>query len=355
MPDFTWMAAEEELTAAALTVRAQTVEPSDRGRLLWDAFMPRRNVDQTKLSSLTTREVRITTDRREWNQRGRYINLVTPPRKELEWIPIEGYFKLEEKEINDLLNEVRGNQALFRSIIGARIPERTDMLALANYRRLELDVFEAWTKGQITSMNPQTGVTYTVDYGFDANRYQTATTAWNDPTVNAYAEFMAWWEDAYEALGGGLAGVMLRQATRNAIVADAPQPMAGALPDLRPTLTQTVQRIQDETGRPFQFFINENTVEVYTDAGIAREKVKVWPEHILAIVPQGFAVGSTAFAPVARAYDLSSQTPDAGIDVRGITVYHEIGNAGRELTIEGQFNPMPDPDEQRLWVMDAGV
>lgn len=354
MPDFTWMAAEEELTPAALTVRAQTVDPTDRGQLLWGSFMPRRNVDMTKLASLTTQNVRISADRREWNQRGRYVNLVTPPRKEIEWIPIEAYFRLEEKEINDLLNEVRGNQELFRRVIGARIPDRTDMLAMANYRRLELDVFEAWALGQITSMNPQTGQTFVVDYGFDANRYQVAATAWNDGTVNAYEEFLAWLQSAYETIGP-VEGAMMRLATRNAIVADAPNPMPGAGADLSPTVSQVEQRIQDETGRPFRFLINENTVDTYTDAGIARQTVKVWPAQKVAAVPSGFNVGSTAFAPVARAYDISAQTPDAGIDIRGITVFHEPHNLGRGLTVEGQFNPMPDPDEGRLYVIDAGV
>jgi len=354
MPDFTWMAAAEELTPAALTVRAQTVDPTDQGRLLWDIFMPRRNVDMTKLSSLTTQDVRIVTDRREWNTRGRLINLVTPPTRELEWIPIEGYFKLEEKEINDLLNEVRGNQALFRNIIAARIPDRTDMLAIANYRRLELDVMSAWANGTITYMNPQTGLTTTVDYGFDATRYQTAATAWDDAGLNAYDEFLAWLQDAFAACGPQ-AGAMMRLSTRNVIVADAPNPMAGAIAGLTPTVTQVEQRIQDELGRPFRFFINENTVEPYTDGGIARSSVNVWPEQMVAAVPAGNVVGSTAFAPVVRAWDLSSQVPQAGIDVRGITIYHEIGNGGRELTVEGQFNPMPDPNEQVLFVIDAGV
>lgn len=353
MPDFTWMGAEEELSAAALTVRAQTVDPTDQGRLLWDGFMPRRNVDQTKISSLTNQNVRITADRREWNQRGRYINLVTPPRREIEWIPIEAYFRLEEKEINDLMNEVRGNQALFRQIIGVRIPERTDILAMANWRRLELDVFEAWALGQITSMNPQTGQTFVVDYGFDASRYQVAGTAW-DVATNAYEEFMAWWADAFTTLGP-LAGVMLRQATRDAIVADAPNPVPGVGADLRPTLTQVEQRIRDETGRPFQFFVNENTVDTFTDAGVTRQQTKVWPARMVAAVPAGFQVGTTAFAPVVRAYDISAQAPDAGVDVRGITVFHDVGGAGRDLTVEGQFNPMPDPFEERIYVIDAGV
>jgi len=354
MPDFTWLAAEEALTPTALTVRAQTIDPTDQGRLLWDIFMPRRDVDQTKLASLSTQDVRISSDRREWNARGRYIPLLTPPTAELEWVPIEGYFKLEEKEINDLMNEVRGNQALFRSIVGARIPQRTDALAMANYRRLELDCMRAWANGEIISMNPQTGETFTVSYGFSGSRYTTAGTAWDDGGVNAYNLFLIWLQSAYEACGP-LNGAMMRLATRNAIVADAPNAMAGAISGLLPTVAATELRIQDETGRPFRFFINENTLDTFDDGGIDRSTVKVWPAQKVAAVPAGNAVGSTAFAPVIRAYDISAQTPEAGIDVRGITVYHDIAGTGRELTVEGQFNPMPDPDEQKLFVIDAGV
>ncbi len=354
MADFTWMEAEEQLSPTALTVRAQTIDPTDQGLLLWNIFMPRRDVDQTKLASLSTQDVRITSDRREWNQRGRFIPLVTPPRSELEWVPIEGYFNIEEKEINDLTNEVRGNAALFRDIIGSRIPARTDALAMANWRRLELDVMSAWANGTITSMNPQSGTTQIVDYGFDTDRYLTAGTAWDDGGVNAYDLFLAWLEDAYENVGP-MAGAMMRLATRNAINTDAPNAMPGAITGLTPTIAATEARIQDELGRPFRFFINENTVETFDDGGTAKTTVKVWPAQMVAAVPANHQVGTTAFAPVVRAYDISNQTPAAGIDVRGITIFHDVAGMGRELTIEGQFNPMPDPDEQKLYVIDAGV
>lgn len=352
--DFTWMAEELELTPIALTVRAQTIDPTDNGRLLWDGFMPRRDVDQTKLASISNLNVRITADRREWNQRGRYVPLITPERRELEWVPIESYFKLEEKELNDILNEVRGNQALFRQIIGARIPDRTTALAMANWRRVELDVFSAWALGTVTAMNPQTGLTYTVNYGFPAGRYQTAGTAWNNGAVNAYNEFLAWLQDAIESVGP-IQGAMMRLATRNAIQADAPNPMPGAITGLVPTINQIEQRIQDELGSPFRFYLNESSVETFTDGGIARTATKVWAAQRVAAVPAGNVVGNTAFAPVTRAYDISRQSPGAGVDVRGVTVYHEIGNGGRELTVEAQINPMPDPDEQKMFVIDAGV
>lgn len=354
MADFTWLAAEEDLSPTALTVRAQTVDPTDQGRLLWDGFMPRRDVETTKIASLSTLDIRLSADRREWNQRGRFIPLDTPPRKELEWVPIESYFTIEEKEINDLQQRVVGNQALFREIIQSRIPARTEMLAAANWRRLELDVFSAWATGAITSQDPQTGSTQVVDYGFEAARYTTAATAWDDGGENAYDLLLTWLETAIAAVGP-IEGVMLRLATRNAIQVDAPNPMPGAATGLKVMLPVLEQRIQDELGSPFRFFTNENTIQTFDNGGTARSTVKVWPAQTVAVVPAGLIVGNTAFAPVTRAFDISAQTPDAGIDVRGVTVYHEAGNAGRELTVEAQINPMPDPDEQKMYVIDAGV
>lgn len=356
MPDFTWIAEQERLTAAALTVRAQVISPNDNGKLLWDTIMPRVNVDATKLSSLRAVNVRITADRREWNQRGRLINLITPPKREMEWIPVESYFTLEEKEINDLLNEVRGNQALFRDVIGVRIPARTDALINANYRRIELDVFSAWANGNIVVMDPQTGTTYTVSYGFDTARYLTAGTAWDNVGVNAYNELMNFLANATELMGAAPAGVMLRSATRRAIQVDAPNAAPAAITaNITPTIRQIEERIQDETGNPFRFFVNERTVETFVDGGITRATTKVWPQHKVAAIPAGGTIGNTAFAPVSRAYDLTSQVPDAGIDVRGMTVYHSEAGMGREFTVEAQCNPMPDPDEQNLYVIDAGV
>ena len=349
MPDFTWMEAQEELTSAALTVRAQQVDPYDEGRLLWGTFMPRVDVDTTKVSSLTTLNFRPSADRREWNQRGRYINLITPPSREIEWTPIESYFRLEEKEINDLMLEVRGNAALFQQLISVRIPARTDILALAAYRRLELEVFRAWTTGTFSWRNPQDGRQYDVSYLFDQDRYTTPVATWsNDP----YDKFVAWLESAYEHIGP-LAGAMMRLTTRNAIVRNAPNPTPGILAGIQPSVRDTELRIQDETGRPFRFFINENTVEEYDDGGITRTSRKIWPANTIAAVPADFRLGRTAFAPVVRAFDISNQTPDAGIDVRGVTVFHEIGNAGRDMAVEAQINPFPDPDESRLFVIDG--
>lgn len=354
MPDFSWIQAEDELSAAALTVRAQTISPNDDGMLVWDAFLPRRNVDSTEIRELTSLDLRVVGDRREWNARGRLIHLEHPDQRLIEMVPIESYFTIEEKEIQKLMERTLGNQDTFREVIGARIPARTDSLIQANYRRVELDAMEAWAKGQITTRGPQTGRTFLVSFGFDAGRYQTAGTAWDDGGVNAYDEFLSWLEDAIDEVGP-IQGAMMRLATLKAIQADAPNPMPGASTDLTVTRAQLQERVSDELGIPFRFYVMENSLDVYDDGGRNYTRTKVWPAQIVAAVPQGEIVGSTAFAPVARAMELARQAPGAGIDVRGQTVYHDAGNGGRELTVEAQVNAMPIPDEQRMWVIDAGV
>lgn len=350
MPDFSWMAKEDELSPAALTVRAQALSPNDNGTLLWDTYFPRKDVDSTSLHEIATLDFRPVADRREWNQRGRYIPVLTPPMRDMKMVPIEAYFRLEEEEIQKLTERTLGNEALFRRLIGASVPERSDALAQADYRRLELDAMTAWAAGTITQKNPQNGGTYSASFGFDAGRYQVAGTAWNDASVNAYTELLAWLRDGMDAVGS-VAGVLLRYATVAAIVEDAP---TGAL-GVALTQAQVQDRISQELGQAFQFRIVEESVDTFTDGGVAYTRQKIWPAQKVALVPAGVSVGNAAFAPVARAMELSQQVPAAKIDIRGVTIYHEIGNGGRELTVEGQVNAMPIPDEGKIWIMDAGV
>lgn len=352
--DFTWLAKEDELSSAALTVRAQTISPNDQDRLLWDAFFPRRNVDSTKLSEISTLDFRPVADRREWNQRGRAVPLKTPPRRDLEMVPVESYFTIDEEELQKLAERsLSTNAEIFRRIIGARIPDRTDELVRADYRRLEIDCMTAWALGQIVAKNPQDGTTQTVSFGFDAGRYQTAGTAWSDGGVNAYDEFLAWAEDGVDSIGP-IRGVTMRLATFKAIQADAPNQIPGTT-GITPTRAQVEQRVSDDLGVPFRFFIVENSLDVFNDGGTAYTRTKVWPAQRVALVPAGNAVGYAAFAPVYRAMELARQVPGAGIDIRGVTVYHDAANAGRELTVEAQLNAMPVPDEQKMWLINAGV
>lgn len=348
--DFTWMAQVEELTAPALTVRAQTLSPNDNGRLLWDVFFPRVNVDSVNLQDISTLDDRPAADRREWNARGRLIPILTPAQRKLRIVPIEAYDKINELEMQHLMEGAFGNNAIVQEVIGVRIPDRTDRLAMACYRRLELDAMQAWATGTIVQRNPQNAAqTFTASFGFPSSRIQTALTAWDDAD-NAYNEFIAWYEDGIEAVGPG-DGAVMRLATLRAILADAPDLPNG----VSMTRTQLADRVSQDIGQPFQFFIIENSLDVFDDGGTAVTRTKVWPAEQVAFVPAGREVGRAAFAPVVRAMELSNQVPEASIDVQGVTIYHDSGNGGRELEIDAQLNAMPVPDESKVFVIDAGV
>jgi hypothetical protein len=356
MPDFAWMADEEDLSPAALTVRAQALQADDNGRLVWDQFFPRRDVDSVDVDDITVIDDRPTADRREWNARGRLIPIRTPEQRRLSIVPIEAYDKIEEKEMQKLAETAAMSGAdprtVYRNIIGVRIPDRVDRLAMADYRRLEVDTMQAWSAGTVTQRSPQdASKTYTMSYNFAAGRYETAATAWNDGSVNAYEEFVAWYQDAIDDAGPG-AGAVMRRATRDAIVADAPTGIGGESLEI----PQVEARIRQRLGTDFRFFLMENTVDIFTDGGVTRVRTKIWPVGRVAFVPAGISVGNTLFAPVKRAMDLVGQVgKPAGIDIRGVTIYYEEANLGRELTIEAQLNAAPAPNENLIRVINAGV
>src|SRR5262245_108631 len=120
---FSWVGTVEDFSPAALTVRAQRLDPTLQNRLLWDQFFPRRDVESTELDEILTEEVEVeyVSERREWNTRGRPIPKKAPKRTQLEFIPIETYFEIMEKEINDLLTRFRGNVNQMMEQIGPSI------------------------------------------------------------------------------------------------------------------------------------------------------------------------------------------------------------------------------------------
>ncbi len=361
MPLLNWIAAQRELSQVALTVQVQALDPTLQNRLLWDAFMPRRDVDSTDINVLLEElEVEYTSERREWNARGRPLPARAPGTKRLEMIPIETYFKIYEKEINDLANRFLGNDRLIQQYVQPRIPERTLRLGRANLRRVEKDTFDAWSVGTITRRNPQLGhLAQTFSYGIDPLRYPVKATAWSDVGLNAFNEFIK--EIAIADLMIGVTqGCIMRQATWDAIAADATAAISvsSVFPLLRMTRREVEARIRDEIGRDFTVIIFEDTLTVFLDGGLLNTStVKRWPAEKIGFIPQANngQVGYNAFAPVNRGYDLSSQVPNAGIDVRGQTVYHEIENGGRGLNVECQVTEMPVPIENLIYVPDVGV
>lgn len=349
MSSFAWTETIEELSPAALTVRAQAISPNDDGRLKWDMFFPRQNVDSVDLDDVTTLDFRPASDRREWNQRGRLIPTKTPDTRKVSIVPIEGNFLWGEYELQKLNERALGNAALIAEIMQSSVPSKVDAIAMANYRRLEVDAFNAWANGEVVQKNPQTGETYTASFGFDAARYQTAGTAWNDAGLNAYDELLDFLDDAINAVGA-IRGIVCRRNFVKEVLADAPDLAGGA----QMTMVQLEQRIQDDLGSDFQFYPMEDTVEVFDDGGSAVTATKVWTAQMVAAVPAITMVGYSAFAPVIRAMDIARSAPMAGIEINGQTVYYEEHNNGRELSVEVQANAMPVPDEQKMFVIDVG-
>jgi hypothetical protein len=338
------------LDPVEMTVRAQSLPADDQGRLNWEAFFTRSPKDSMKLREMTTVDFRPVADRREWDARGRLYAPKTPSLREAEFIPIEMYYKIGEKEQNDLAARFLGSVDLALQQMRASIPQRNDDIVMADYRRVELDAFRAWALGEMVVMNPTDGTTYTVDFGFDAARYLTAGTAWNNVAVNAYDEFLAFLTDAENLISGTPIGAVMRRATLAAIKADAPTETGIEL-----TIAQLEAQLAADLGGPFRIVIMENTVETFNDGGHATTSVKVWPAEIVAAIPPGGVVGEVGFAPVHRAFELAATEPGAEIDVRGVTVVREIDGGGRGLTVEAQLNAFPLPNEQRLYVIDAGV
>lgn len=340
----------EELSPASLTVVAQTISANNTGRLRWPIHFPRRNVDSVDLREVTTTDFRPVSDRREWNSRGRLISTIAPPTRELSMIPVEGYYKWDEYEINKMSARARGNSEVISQIIGDSIPEKVTQIVEANDRRIELDAFTAWATGTNVAKNPQTGTTHTVSFGFASDRLTTAGTAWDDNSVNAYDLLITFLEDAQDKIGP-VAGVVLRTALHRAIHADAPNLPSGAIiPRGR-----LAEQVSEDLGIPFQFALFDDTVDVYTDGGTTTTPINVWPAGYIAAIPSGGVVGNTVFAPVVRAMEIARQSGAPGIDQRGQTVYYEESVMGRDLTVEVQVNPLTIPNEQKVRVENTLV
>lgn len=351
MANFAWIKLLRDLSPVSLTVRAQALPVNDRGRLRWQEFFPRTPVDSVNLADILTIDDRAAADRREWNAPGRLIPLEIPSYRELEMVPIESYFLVDEREMQHLSQQTGGNDARIQDILAVRIPRRVTSLVNADYRRLELDVFRAWALGTIVARNPQdASKTYSASYGIDSSRYQTAGTAWNDGGLNAYNEFIAWAKDAQDAIGP-IEGAMMRQTTYDAILADAPELPNGVLM----TASQLDDRIRQDLRSEFMIDINENSLDEFADGGIAKTRVKVWTAEKVAAIPAGKRVGYSGFAPVVRAQSLAREVPEARVEEDGVTIFYIEENDGKTLKVQGQLNAFPVPNDQDVFVIDVGV
>src|SRR5688572_28988461 len=97
-----WLQGEASLSSAALTVLAQSIDPTNQDDLSYPTFFPRRDVPSVDLQSITATENRFVADRREWNARGRRLPILTPTVRPVSIIPVEANFAINEKEMQKL-------------------------------------------------------------------------------------------------------------------------------------------------------------------------------------------------------------------------------------------------------------
>lgn len=339
-----WLQLDEKLTPAALTFRAQNLPADDSDRLLYPIFFPRSDVASVKVSDIASTDWRPVLDRRAWNAPGRRLGLRTPAIRELEMLPIEGNYKLEERELQALTEQRGLSESIVRSIIAPTIPGRVDTLTQASWRTVERDAMNAWALGQVTVRNPETNGTIVVSYGFDAARYTTAGTAFN--AVGGWDEFVAWYTAARQLCGPGQ-GVVMRWATLAGLLTQAPNLLNGA----KMRRSEVQDELSQTFGEQFTFLTVEDSFDEHQTAGTATTRVAKWPAQRVAFIPLGGTVGRTAIAPNMRVPG-DSQLPLRRNDI-GVS-YFEHGN-GRELDIEVQVNALTIPDESKVCVINAGV
>jgi hypothetical protein len=355
-----WLKEIDGLGSAPLTVRAQALSVDDidtANQLLHPVFFPYQNGDSIELNNLFTTDKRFVADRREWNARGRYVPQELPKHTKLSMLPIESFDKIGEEEQQRMRESPAGaNEAAYREIVGASIPARVRKLVAANYRRVERDSIEAWTKGTITAKNPQSGTSASLSLGYAASRFLTAGTAWDDAGTNAFNDLITWLNNG-EAVMGPIKGVMLRRVLLNAILADAPNIVDYGAQGFQPTMAQLKDAIRDRltSGSEFTFIVNESADDVFNDGGTAVTRANVFPAGYCTAIPASTVIGSTHRVPSVRAMDLAAQFPGAKIDERGMSITYDSENGGKTAVIECQANWLAVPEERWCWSINTLV
>jgi hypothetical protein len=348
-----WIEQERTLTNAALTVRVQARATDDQGIILSPAFFPRAEARSVRLADITTLDARPVADRREWNAPGRKIALEVPSFREMEMLPVESYFDMYEQEMQKLIEGTNGNEAVLRQIVGPDIPKRTDGLATANVRRVDLDAFRAWALGSVTVRDPQ-GATpdRVVSFQFSTDRYVTPTAWTGTPsTGTAWTQFMAETKNARRLIGP-LRGAVMRDSTYTALQYTAPLATGQTYPLSRTQLEEIISR---EYPGPFAIIVFEDTVQEYTDGGLSKTSVNIWPANRVAWIPADGIVGSTYYAPSVTGFQLAGANPGFQIDVRGQVVVRTVVNEGKGLIVRCQVNALAVPNEQKVYVVNAGI
>jgi hypothetical protein len=246
-----------------------------------------------------------------------------------------------------MAEQMDGQQELIMDRIGARIPDRVDDNVDAVFRRVEMDAHKAWLDGEILVNNPEDGSTHTASFEFDSARYPSEDWGAN----NAYTSFLDHANKAQKRIRGGVAGAILPDKVMTEILKDAPQGDNG----LKMTRREFRQRVEDELDQSFNIRIGDNrTADVFDGQGTATSETEYWQPGKVGFVPQGGRIGSTAFAPIARAYNYRADAGDR-VDVRQVAVFYVVKNEGKNLKVETQLNALPIPLEPFVYVVDSQI
>lgn len=335
------------IDAIELTVTEQARTEENLPELRWDRYFPSSDVSSVKLANVTIVETREIADRREWNADGRYIPAKKPKVTDMEMVPMEAWFQIGERELQDLAEATMGNKELMVQAAKSSIPQRTENIVNSIFRGLEYETFQAWANGQIVVQNPQTGKTYVATLQIDSSRYITAGSAWT--TSNAYDNLIEFLTDAEQTIGA-FSGVYLRRAEFAKIQQAAPRLTTN---EVRMTPNEIEDRISQEFGQEFNFIIDERTFDKFDGSGNSTTPTKVWPSGKIAAIPASGQVGNMLRAPQYRAQMLDAIS-DGFVERNGVMVYPESVNNGKGLKIQAQANWMPFPNEQNIYVVDAG-
>lgn len=352
MDKFQWILAFLGLREVDLTVRAQTIDPDNVDGVIYPAFLRANPVTSMKVMDITEREYRQVAFRRPWDADGTQFVQIPGPQRDASFTPIEIYDFIGEEEIYQLFNLFGEESDATRRLVAQRllksIPTRVMEMSKAVERRMNIEAANAWAYGTYSITEPKDkSVVATVSFGYEAERYETALTAWDDPGVNAVEENIAWLRYARMKVGP-LGGQRLSTKLLNILLADAPVTVNTGY---KMSQTDLQSYIGDRAGVPeFRFVIDDYTYE--TSPGT---HVRYWPEDIVAAIPRDRYVGTANFAPVVKAAQLASQVPNSGVRMDRKAVEYSSHNEGKALKYAVQMNAYPWLNEQRLAVMNTGI
>ena len=336
------------LTAADLTVREQARLAQNPLELRYRAIFPRAEATSLTVSQLTRPDTRFAAEYREFNADGREIPEVLGPKVEANLVPMTATHHIDEKRLAKLRAP---NPRIARLVEDGVIGDvRTWPTRLANAVDwgTEYTAFTMWATNTITVKDPKTGTSTTVSSGISTDRYITESTAWNDGSVNAYDRLLFRLGEA-QRLMGSVGAVRMRRATAEAVRADAPNgPNA-----LRPTIANIADRLSEEGFGQITLIIDERTVNVFDDGGSAYTPTNLIPAEKVLFQPADGIVGATYDFPATRAYDYVSQ--DHRVNLNDTVVWYSEQNNGKTLLIEAEAIRLSLTDEQRVYVVDAGV